>query len=325
MKADITPNCRINTETETVNPENIDMRDERFRMSFNRALNGLIESISHSGLHQPIILKRTEAPIIVSGFRRLQACREIGIDRIPAFRAEGGDSALFETVLKENLTVRNFNVVEKAMVLSGLKNWYTDKKIIDKFMKLVGLESSEKLLKMYLLIPDMSEEIKIALTKKDLNPGDIGNLSEFKQKEMKAVLYMMMELGMGRNVRREVSKNIFEVCKREEISPSNLLESDKITKIKNDTKLHDSQKAHRIRGVIATRRYPILTSIKEEFEQNIHSLGLPNSIRINHPKNFEGSKYRCTFHFRNDGEFKKQIERLNEIKDEKILPQPDID
>ncbi len=80
------------------------------------ALNELAASIENYGLMQPITVRQT-IPFeyeLVAGHRRLEACRMLGMDYIPAtvIRASGTDSAIMALV--ENIQRENLNYIEEA-------------------------------------------------------------------------------------------------------------------------------------------------------------------------------------------------------------------
>ncbi len=75
----------------------------------------LRQSIAEKGLLQPIVVRAVASGFqIVAGERRLRACKELGLDSIPAIVREVPDSQMLEIALVENIQRRDLNPIEKA-------------------------------------------------------------------------------------------------------------------------------------------------------------------------------------------------------------------
>ena len=65
--------------------ELIDFEENPFKVIFDDKMNDLIESIKENGVHTPIIVRPIDDKYeILSGQRRVAACRLLNIDLIPA-------------------------------------------------------------------------------------------------------------------------------------------------------------------------------------------------------------------------------------------------
>ncbi len=88
------------------------------RMSFDQeALDELAESIRTLGLIQPITVRRKEDGRyqIISGERRYRACRQTGMDMIPAYIRDANDQGMLEMAIVENIQRENLDPIEIAM------------------------------------------------------------------------------------------------------------------------------------------------------------------------------------------------------------------
>ncbi|MFP4370547.1 MAG: ParB/RepB/Spo0J family partition protein [Candidatus Kapaibacterium sp.] len=87
------------------------------RMDFDRqALTELRESIEKHGLIQPITVRKAmDGYELVSGERRLRACNELNMERIPAYIMDvKSDAHMLELALIENIQRENLNPVDIA-------------------------------------------------------------------------------------------------------------------------------------------------------------------------------------------------------------------
>ncbi len=81
------------------------------------ALRELGESIRTQGIIQPITVRKTEQNKyqLISGERRFQASKSIGLVRIPAYVRTANDQQMLEMALIENIQRENLNAIEIAL------------------------------------------------------------------------------------------------------------------------------------------------------------------------------------------------------------------
>ncbi|WNI16665.1 ParB/RepB/Spo0J family partition protein [Actinacidiphila sp. ITFR-21] len=86
------------------------------------ALNELITSIKEVGLLQPVVVRQigTDRFELIMGERRWRACREAGLDRIPAIVRATDDEKLLLDALLENLHRAQLNPLEEAAAYDQL-------------------------------------------------------------------------------------------------------------------------------------------------------------------------------------------------------------
>ncbi|WP_421765629.1 ParB/RepB/Spo0J family partition protein [Ekhidna sp.] len=81
------------------------------------ALNDLAESIKVQGIIQPITVRALSEKQfqLISGERRLQACKKAGLKTIPAYIRIADDQQMLEMALIENIQRENLNAIEIAL------------------------------------------------------------------------------------------------------------------------------------------------------------------------------------------------------------------
>ncbi|MCS7170131.1 MAG: ParB/RepB/Spo0J family partition protein, partial [Candidatus Kapabacteria bacterium] len=81
-----------------------------------KSLEELARSIKEHGLIQPITVRRAESGFeLIAGERRVRACMEAGLERIPAYILDiAKDTELLEIALIENVQRENLNPIEVA-------------------------------------------------------------------------------------------------------------------------------------------------------------------------------------------------------------------
>ncbi len=96
----------------------IDTNPYQPRTEFDQvALNELADSIRVQGLIQPITVRKSENGKyqLISGERRLRACKLAGLKDIPAYIRSANDQQMLEMALIENIQRENLNAIEVAL------------------------------------------------------------------------------------------------------------------------------------------------------------------------------------------------------------------
>jgi ParB family transcriptional regulator, chromosome partitioning protein len=103
--------------------EQIDSNPRQPREQFDEeALAELVTSVREVGVLQPVVVRETSPGRyqLVMGERRLRACKEAGVETIPAIVRETSDDALLRDALLENLHRQQLNPLEEAAAYQQL-------------------------------------------------------------------------------------------------------------------------------------------------------------------------------------------------------------
>ncbi len=108
----------------------IDVDPDQPRRSFDaESIAELASSIDAHGLLCPILVRATEGGTfrLVSGERRLRACKSLGLDTIPAIldTQEGEQSDILAKQLVENIQRSDLNPMERALAVGQLKERFS--------------------------------------------------------------------------------------------------------------------------------------------------------------------------------------------------------
>ena len=112
---------KIDTNTSNINEvqvNEISVNPFQPRSNFsNNSLKELSISIKNIGIIQPITVRKigTNNYQLISGERRLRACKEIGLRKIPAFIREANDQDSLEMALVENIHRQDLDAIEIAI------------------------------------------------------------------------------------------------------------------------------------------------------------------------------------------------------------------
>jgi ParB family chromosome partitioning protein len=108
----------IKSSTNEINVDKISVNPFQPRSNFNNSsLQELSVSIKNIGIIQPITVRKIDNNKyqLISGERRLRACKEIGLKKIPAFVREANDQDSLEMALVENIHRQDLDAIEIAI------------------------------------------------------------------------------------------------------------------------------------------------------------------------------------------------------------------
>ena len=108
----------IKSSVNEINIDEISVNPFQPRSNFNNTyLQELSVSIKNIGIIQPITVRKigNNDYQLISGERRLRACKEIGLKKIPAYVREANDQDSLEMALVENIHRQDLDAIEIAI------------------------------------------------------------------------------------------------------------------------------------------------------------------------------------------------------------------
>jgi len=308
---------------QTISMSQIDVTDVTFSVNFMPDLHRLRSSIEEIGLIQPVLLrKKPDGYQIISGFRRIFILKEMAGSDILSMvldEEEKDDLRLFFISLHENLTTRGFNTVEKAIALDKLVHQFQidTATVIKKYLPLFGLEPDEKILKTYLSLARMEEDIKTYVLKEEVSRNNIRRISSFSSKDRMALLALISPLKLGENRLREILTFLEEITQRDHLSVKEIVKRPEIQAILSQQELTPSQRAERMKKALMGLRYPRMHSMEERFEKKRKELNMPSNVFLYHQPFFEGKGLKVEFGFETANEYRSMLSALSKLADKK--------
>lgn len=157
-------------------------------------LEGLMASIVEKGLLEPIVVRpdgdRFE---VVAGSRRLQACRQLKLRKIPCNVVELSDRDAFEVSLTENIQRRTLNPIEEAEAFKKYVDMYGYGGVVELARK-IGKSHTYVSRRISLLTLPQSTKDDILLGHTTASAaGELFSLDEISREEL---LALMAEAGI---------------------------------------------------------------------------------------------------------------------------------
>jgi hypothetical protein len=290
------------------------LNDERFRTAYFYNLDKLILSIQEAGLiSPPLVVIRNKNIILLSGWKRILACKELSLKSIPVFLCEEkNDLDAFKVCLYENLAARSIPLIEKAEMLRKLKEFGENKKrLIDHFLPLFHVPSTFQYLEIYLAISRLDGETKKHIFEKNMPITSASLLSEFTSRDRKILMTLILPL--GQNKQKEILEDILEISRKSNTPIETLLKSDETAAILQSGNLSPMQKADRLHSLFRKIRYPLLSANREKFLSSLKNIQWPKDISISPYPFFEENKMEVHFSFKNEKEFDMKVSKLQQL------------
>jgi len=199
-------------------------------------MSELKESIKNSGLLQPITVRKISGGKyeIIAGERRYRACKELGMENIPAIEINTGDARGYELSVLENVQREDLNPIEEAESYLMLMEvyGYTQEKLSEKLGKnRSSLSNKIRILK-------LPGNVKELVKKRELSYGHARTLLALSDE--KQIIELAKEVIEKKYSVRETEKKVKIILEKNTFSNfsfSNIL-SDKRRKTENkDTHL----------------------------------------------------------------------------------------
>ena len=299
---------------EYLNMEEINFTDDRFRISYFQPVRALAESILRAGVMQPVVVAiRDGKYVLVCGWKRALAGREIGLKKIPALvYDEKNDQKVYLTALDENLSSRSLSLVEKAECLTKIKSFgLSDETLVRKYCSKLSVPAKPAFLDIFLKIAGLDEDMKRFISEQDISLQVVQLLLEFNSKIWSDLMPYLESL--GQNKQKQLLENLYEISRRENIPPELILKSKEILPILNNKNLSVLQKADQIRLALQKQRYPQYYSWKDLFESYIRRMSMPGDIHIDPSPFFEDDQITLKFRFGNRKEYEKKLSFLTDL------------
>ncbi len=283
--------------------ERIDLSDETFSVNFMPDLERLQSSIEQVGLIQPVLLwRKGDRYRIVCGFRRISVVLQSGRSAIEArviSREDGDELGLFSLSLHDNLTTRGLNMVERAIALGKLVHRFgvDPAAVMETFFPLFALEPNEKILKTYLSLAGMDDEVKRYVLREEVSRSNIRMLAAFSSEDRAALLSLFSFLKLGESRLREMLTLIGEITRRDHCRAREIAERPEIRAVLDQGELTPGQRTEKVKKVLTGFRYPAMVRMEEQFLEKEKRLNLPPEVSLHHPPYFEGRGLRMTFQF----------------------------
>ena len=284
-----------------VSLEAINPTDHAFRISTTRDKPSIDESIRTDGLLVPPALYRQGADwIVISGFRRINACMQAGHRMVSARLLADHLSPLecLRLAIIENSSQRKLNLVESARVVRRLKRLcLTDQDLTSELARL-GLPSTRKMIARLERINQLPGPLQAGVVDGVLSPDVALAIGALPVADQNVVHDLFSKIPMSVGKQRDILHLAQDIAGRDHQTVATVLHANSIRAIVDDRDRDRNMKSAEIRRHLRQVRYPNLSRAEMRFRTAIGKLKLGPHMRIDPPEGFEGQTYMLSLRFR---------------------------
>ena len=299
--------------------KHIDTTDDFFQYRPIESCDSLRNSIQRIGLVNPVIVQQKDLKSfrIVCGFRRIAALFDLKIDTLQALViAEMQPNVdLFMMAVLENQSVKPLNPIEISTVLSKLQTVFNidEKEIVRSCLPTLGYGQNPRVLQLYRDLHTLSREWQTAVNEDFVSLDVADDILKLAEYDRAKIWHLIQSLHLGKNRQREFLSLLKDISRINNSTISQLVDSQPVQTILNDTKQTPSQKSERIKQWLWEKRYPRYAAAKTSFEKKLRQARLPGNVHIQSPPFFEGDTFSTTFTFTGEQDFKKTVVVLEKL------------
>ena len=307
----------------TVPLKSIDLDDRLTCFSFDAPSDSLQKSIEEIGIIHPItLIPIGERFRIVCGHHRAKVSSSLIANEVQARILDSAinDESLLMMNLSENQCHRHYSDIEKGLILSKLSEVdVSANRIIQKYMPLINLEQSKKLLDDYLSVSRLTIEIQTLLHEMNIPLRIFSIFFDWDMESIMAAEKFFSILRPGASKWRDLLEWIDEISKRDEITPCKVFKLPELQSALDQNNLVSNLRYERIRQILYSSRYPILNDMRIRLARAMDSLKLDDKTKVHVQDSFESDEIRIEMKFRTRDEFVNQLEKLVRASDSEAL------
>jgi ParB family chromosome partitioning protein len=307
----------MNLNTKKIYLKTIDHKDKTFLLSYGYDLNPLKQSIKQVGvLNPPLLRKKSNATYqIICGYKRIHALRELGFSSSTCtiVPSKTSDKKSLLLSLYDNTYHREFNPIEKSMIINKLLNYYSEEKIVHDFLPVLKLQPHISQLKAFKPLCRLEKEIKDAILEGKISEHTAIQLSQMDRASRRVLAKLLIVLKLSVSKQAEILEYVSEIAIRESLTMEKVINASEMRSILSSEELNQPQKGEAIRNYLRERRYPQLAEKEREFTYNLKQLKLHPHIYLKPPPFFEGNHYHLSLHFKDLEELKKRLQELESL------------
>ena len=311
---------------QTVSLASINLQNDGFRITTREDVDELATSIQHDGLIIPPTLIRQHSSenaqfAIVSGFRRVNACRKLGDNDIIARILETDAVPLdcLRLAIAENALQRQLNLIETSRALQKLSSFYDDDVQLARTAGTLGLPANPAILHKLRNLCLLPWPVQHSILSDSVSLSMAVELQKLDPDSAVTFARLFDQLKFSLSKQKEILTLAAEIAQRENSSIPQVMSNPRLHEIIDNEDLDRAQKGRRIRSFLRQWRFPRISQAEKKYQIRHKQLKLGNDIKLIPPKDFEGTTYVLNLNFSNLAELMELRNRLDRLIAHPIL------
>ncbi|NNF98009.1 MAG: ParB/RepB/Spo0J family partition protein [Desulfobacteraceae bacterium] len=296
--------------------DKIDVDDTTFRITAPDDLDNLCQSINHVGLlTPPFIQQKKHGYRILTGFRRIAACRALQVHRIQVLELNKGITLLecVKLVIADNAMTRPVNLMEKANAYRLLSHHTNEDQELSDAATAAGLPNPVKLIHQIEGLTLLPENIQNAIRTEAISLTIALELGKLPHEIAALFGSYFQTFKLGLNRQREMINQVVEISRRDHISMMEVLQHPDLQSIWGNMDLDKGEKAKQLRSRLRRMRFPALTEKETAIQKVIKDFALPHRLKLSPPPFFESDDYTLLMSFSSISELNTHQKKIKEL------------
>ena len=276
----------------------------------------MLDTIPFFGLLQPpVLIEKPSAYGVICGFRRIAACRRLGWKSLSAriHAAVQDRFQIAQLAIADNILQRPLNLMETSRALNLLMDASPDRQQMEAAARVLGLPVNPSVARKVQQLCRLPIPIQEGILSDTINLSMALQLGKMDAKDSEMLVALFNRLRLGLNRQRELLVLVTEIAQRENISIQQLIAEQPLQDILQNADLDRAIQRRQIRSLLRQRRYPAITEAEANFQTQVRQLKLGKHIQLVPPRDFEGTTYAMTLHFKNQQDLCELNAKLHQI------------
>lgn len=272
----------------------------------------LVSSIRTIGMISPPVLADAgDQHEIVSGFRRLAAAREAGLEKVPALVIETQDEGLAGALpvwLESSLHGQALSEMErltfaaKALAITGDRI----AEYLPLISRLYGRKITAEILGRLSGLSLLDREVRLAVHEGRVSPGDLLQLGAHPGIDTAAAARLLAGSGLSRSGRREAVRGMLGLADHGKELFARFIEEYDPDEMPLDE-------------AVSSITHPRMTGDISFLKRTITEIELPPAASVHLPENLEGSSLTVEIRVRDGDDLSISLERLREASEDGLI------
>jgi ParB-like chromosome segregation protein Spo0J len=285
----------IAAKMETVEIDKILVNDRSFCVSYPLEDAHLFASVARFGVLVPLSLLRRDNPVVVTGFKRLDAARRLGIEELPCVFLDISERQALLTAIHDNIT-RPLNTVEKALCIDKMLAAGFEVKEVYEVMTILGLPPRQNVLKTATSAAWAEEQAKSFIVKHQLPLTLVEQLFSFDAEERHSIIRLADAVhGTVSSLREMLHLMMLLKVKRGAV---------------DFEQLDGAKDADAIRQRLKRQTNPLLSDLEEKLGRLLCAAALPPSIKVRVDPAFEKESIDISLRAGSSREIEEALKKL---------------
>ena len=294
-----------------LNIEEVHVDSEEFCFEYIESTGAVRQSQTPASI-PPILIKHGNRYKPIRGKNELMrhAHEKSAVPWVLLVEGLGSVLEILQYSIEVKLETGGFSVVEKS---HALKKLYSLNKTLDEWVyKRLDLARNNRVLERLLSLADAP-----AVVKDMVHNGSLHENTAFTILELEPVYWMLAanfirRVALGTKKRNEILIMLRDISQRDGVELRELIESDPIQTILNDSGMDSSHIGDRLYRNIRKLRYPSIHAFNKRFNEKLREVRLDRRFQLHTPENFEKWEFRLVIPFASHEEFKENVQLLLE-------------